>query len=126
MELRINKDQVSHIKIYDFTNKKCYKIRGSKPYEYFSDREIKWLFGLIPIKTLKAGWYCEESYYSSKKVENNRKLKGIIGGELLWRPKICIYKGECLLKTKYFESIEEAQKYCKGKFPNVNVIFRDE
>lgn len=125
MELRINKDQVSHIEIYDFTNKKCYTTRGLKPYEYFPDREIKWLFGLIPIKTLKAGWYCEGSYYSLEEVENHSKFKGIVGGSLLRKPNIDIYRGGSLLKTKYFDSLEQAQKYCKSKFPNINIIFKD-
>lgn len=47
-------------------------------------------------------------------------------GTLVEKPKIKIFTGDHIIKIKYFDSLDMAQKYCKGKFPNVNVIFRDE
>ena len=117
MELRINKDAVSHIKIYDFY-KTDYIWCDKKPIKFlgiFNDGEYRegyWRRG----EQSHWNWCMDEEYLNDYVVEE---------GVLIEKPRIKIFTGEHVIKHKYFDSLEAAQKYCKGKFPNVTVIFKD-
>ena len=123
MELRINKDTVSHIKIHDFYETK-YRFKNVYVQKHFFGifgkteyPEGYWQKGEQRSWNLDMGYFYLKDSIDHKFVDRN--------GTLYEKPEIEIFCGEKRIKRKFFESFEEAQKYCKGKFPNVTVIFKD-
>ncbi len=116
MELRINKSLVTHIKIYD-QEESGYIWCNAVP-----ERRI--FFNLI---TTDYGWGAAYWWRGRQGSFNDKlfKLKSNmidINGVVYFIPHITIFAGNEKLKTKYFETIEEARKYCTDNFPNVKQI----
>lgn len=126
-EFRINPNKVTHIKISD-------KHKGIKG--YFGDvSDYIWLDGkvskILGIKTgtYDSGFYLSGSYsndrfysvYSKEHVEKSDKL--YINGDEIWtRVQVDIYIKDFLLKTKYFESIDIAKRFCDNNLKGVNLL----
>lgn len=114
-QLKINKDQVSHIRIYD--------IKKSK-YFYKPEKTKKYLFGLFKKANLE-GYYSTsfERYFlvfTMKEVYNSVHFRNIDG--ILWyNPYIEIFAGKDMV-PKCFKTVEEAKEYVTINFPNVNVV----
>lgn len=133
-ELRINKDRVSHIEIYDTIKgiqKSGHVINNS--YELLPRKEerIKYFIPffnetlIYPEAYYKNGVYELSDYwtYSYTKEEIN-DIRGLyISGIDVWtKVFVKIYAGSHMIKSLYFDNIEEAKKYCEDNFPNVNII----
>lgn len=135
MELRINKDKVSHIKIFDvrrgvqeeYWNNKYYKLLPKT-------RKREWFFIFTWMETYEEAYYRNGEYdkddmftsgYDFYTKEEVGDLEGVFidGDELYTKPIIKIYSNDYLLKSKFFDTLDEAKSYCDNNFPNVNVIF---
>ncbi len=137
MELRINKDTVTHIEIYDVRKgiQQTGNVRNDS-YELlpYKKERIKYFIPffnktiIYPKGYYRNGIYELSEYssyhYTEKKIEN---MKGIFvfGLDVFTKPFVKIYVGNTLIKSMYFDFIDEAQSFCNKKFPNVNVIFND-
>lgn len=120
MELRINKSLVTHIKICD--QKNTGKI-------WCEEKVVKSFFKLFTVERYPAGFYFEGrqddwnyyGYYSKEDVEECVDFTHD-NTHVFRKPKAEIFAGKENLKTKYFETIEEARKYCTDNFPNVKQV----
>lgn len=115
-ELRINKDLVSHIRIYDLEKTINY---------YKAETTKKYFFGLFK-ETEHEGYYWKAGYameyyeYSIEDIQNSKTYVDIDG--ILWRnPRIEIFAGKEMIKRKHFKTVDEAKNYATHKFPNVNI-----
>lgn len=117
METRVNKDTTTHLEIFDYSE---------TDYIWCNEKPIKFLWIFNDGKFEKGYWRRgEQSNWNWMMGEDYLNHYVDREGILFERPLIKIYAGEYLIQRKYFDTIEDAQRYCKGKFPNVNIIFKD-
>lgn len=114
-ELRINPENVSHIKIYDL------EATGYKWCDAIPLKRV--LFNSITVQDPyeEGYWYNGHQGFFSDKIEPKSHMR-TIEGELYLDPCISIFAGETKIKTKFFKTIEEYKEYCDVNFKNVNVI----
>lgn len=120
-ELRINKDKVTHIRIYNIKGLKYYWKEEYKEY-YF--------FGLIYNTTYPAGYWrygSRRQYYGTNigHKSNLGKNEVDIKGELCRKPMIEIFF-ENDSEIIYFDNLLEAKHYCTTNFPNINFKIENE
>ena len=115
-QLRINPQTVTHIKIDDL-EATGFIWRDETPVK-------KVFFNLI---TVDYGW--EGSYWYqgnpgsyTDKIDTLKSYMRDIGGEIYFLPSVSVFCGEKKMKTKHFETVEEAKEYATNNFPNVNII----
>lgn len=122
MEIRINPNQVSHIKIYD----KCKGVRYQyQTIDYVWMEEDSFLFlWFYKILNYPAGFYrnCKRRYIS-----NGMPLEledwHFVRDNCIWsRPKVEIFSAEKRIKDRYFKTIEQAKEWVTENFSNCNVI----
>lgn len=117
METRINPQQVSHIQIYDAH--KGYRWLNCNLEYTFRPKYKHWFWENQP-----QGYYRKgkpQSTWTSRFEELPEGCYDLLG-ELYSYAKIEIFAGEKRIKTEYFESIEQAKKYCNKNFKEVSVI----
>lgn len=114
-ELRINPENVSHIKIYDL------EATGYIWCDAIKKKTV--LFGWITtVEPYEEGYYFNGAQgWLSDKIEPKSHMR-TIEGELYLDPCISIFAGETKIKTKFFKTVEECKEYCDLNFPNVNVV----
>ena len=112
METRINPNQVSHITISD----------AHKGYSY-SNRNVEFKFvpkkKFLFFKINDEGWYAEDGYNMFKELP---PICYSLLGELYTYPLVSVFCGEKKLKTKIFETIEQAKEWTTDNFSNCNII----
>lgn len=119
MEIRINPEQITHIKIY---NSIC------ENYVWCDKKSGKSLFwGLISDSDYEEGYYPQgiqtwRTQYLMLTKEDVNKEYYDIDGVLYRTPRIEIFAGKEIIKRKYFKTVEEAKEYCDKTFPNINVV----
>lgn len=122
-ELRLNKEQVSHIKITDKHKGIESFWNGYLEYDY---RPTSYFYFLWVFKSVhaKAGYYRKGYKQNSwtSYIEEIPESCFDLNGELWSRCKIEIFSGETKIKTIYFKDINTAKKYCDKNFNNVNII----
>lgn len=137
MEIRINKDQVTHIKIYDSV-KGAYlsSISGEGNTITFSllpEKKIsRWAKFWTGLDKLEEGYYRDGKYkfperfkttfISKDKVGRNKRYKNV-DGELWENIEVEIYNSKTMMKRLWFSSMEEAKGFCSSNLPNVDLIF---
>lgn len=114
VELRINKDLVTHIKIHDW-KKSHYYFKPALTTTYF--------FGLYK-ETEREGYYLKGDRFEwfEFTVDEVKKAIDVVDkNEVLWyKPKIEIFTQKEKIKTFYFNTVEQAKDFCNTNFPNVN------
>ena len=128
MEIRVNKEQISHIEIYDtHIGVKSY-WNNYIPYIWMEADYFKflWLFK-TPFKNYKEGFYRDSK---RKRISNDTPCevddeRELVVGDYIWtKPHIQIFCGKYKIKSIYFEDLKSAKTYCDKKFSNVNVTLK--
>jgi hypothetical protein len=116
-ELRINKDLVTHIKIYDLEYSGYYYLPEIKVKTWWGGTKVKQEEGIY--KKYRDWWI--ERKYSVEYFEKEYKFVRI--KDKYYEPiHIMIFAGETKLKYKRFNSLQEAKEYCDREFPNIKTI----
>ena len=125
MELRINPNNVSHIKVFEALKGRMSIWNGQIEYTW---REVEytkvlWIFKTKSVE-YKEGYYrtCKRSWLVNDEPIEIKETEFILGDSLWTHPRIEIFAGKELIKTKYFKTFEEAKRYTTKYYPNVNVI----
>ena len=117
--LKINRDLVTHIKI--FNEKKDFYVWLHKKNLFFGTlciyREGFYREGIYREGIYRDFWGHHtledlEELYCNNLVFKNKSVS--------LKPHIEIYCQKTLLKILYFDSLEEAKKYCNNYFPKIN------
>ena len=114
-ELRINKDLVTHIQIFD---------KQYSGYYYLPEIKVKTWWGGIKVKQEEGvyikyrDWWVERQC-SVEYFEKEYKFERI-GDKYYESVYILIYAGETRLHLERFDRLEEAKEYCETFFPNVS------
>lgn len=115
-QLRINKDLVTHIKIYD--SKIVENYRGEK-YKHLKAHMFKFLW-FIPAQYYEEGYY-RNGVYDTWYCNDGKDIRYKDVDGFLWiNVRVEIFAQKELITTEYFNSLEEAKEYCNTNFPNVN------
>lgn len=127
MELRINKDKVSHIRVYD-------EIRGiwGDPFiKLPATKKFWWFFIFFGWEKYKEAYYKNGSYSSNgilinSLTENQLEEYDLFSkdNEIYQKPKVEIFSGNHKIKLIIFDTYKEARSYCSEMFSNVNVIIK--
>lgn len=114
-ELRINPENVSHIKIYDLE---------ATGYKWCDAIPLKRVFfnSITVCEPYEEGYWLDgHQGFFSDKIEPKSHMR-TIDGELWFDPHISVFCGETKIKTKFFKTVELAKEYCDKNFKGVNVI----
>lgn len=116
-QTRINPDLVSHIKICDKTQ---------TDYVYKSKKVHKYLFGLYK-EVEPAGYYTINLFCNEVLIFTIDEVKESvdvfdIDGVLYYKPCVEVFSGGKKIKTRYFNTLEEAKEYCDINFPNIKTV----
>jgi len=135
MELRINKDQISHIRIYDeIQGATLTNMFGSSvhPFIYMPEKKLSWwITAYSGLKKLEAGYYKEgnqtlpdrykRTFFSEEEI-NNSSVYFVRDNEIWEKVEAEIYASGKIIKSLRFDSLKEAKDFCTEHFPNVNII----
>lgn len=119
-QLKINKDKITHIELYDFED------LGYEWVNYVY--KPNWLERLLGSKKENHSGYYRNGVYSYARFKYGLHYEEVKQGEidkrgkLYEKPKAIIFIEKYVLRVRYFESYKEALDFCKKEFPNVNYI----
>lgn len=126
--LLINKDIVSHIRVFNNTKGRLCKWRGTLEYVWMDTDYFKflWLFK-TPILNYPAGFYrnSKRRWVVNDAPTELRDGEYVFNNAIWTKPRIEIYAGDHLIKTMYFENRHDALEFCGEKFSNVNIHIND-
>lgn len=119
MELLINKERVTHIKMYEYVN---------YGYTWVPAKTEKYFFGLCKEEYLE-GYYRNGKYSSFypriTKEELQRKYEYLVDwgdGRLMERPHIEIFHGDTLIYSKHFNSYFNVKNFVNDHFNDSKFI----
>ena len=119
-QLRINPEQVSHVRVYDQTRELNNGWNTSK-YKFLPSTYKEYFFGLI-ISGHKEGYYRNGIYDDSWRAPKLLEGHIDVDGWMEEKPHIEIFAGKELMKRMYFDSLEGGLKWLKENLPNVSLV----
>ena len=123
-EIRINPEQVSHVRVFDQIKGVQGNLGNILQYKFLPSTYRKYLFGLII-------WGDKEAYYKNGVYDSwfmiDKLLEGYVdvNGWMEEKPHIEVFAGKELIKRMYFNSLEDAKKWLKENLPKVNLIIKE-
>lgn len=121
----INKQQISHIKVYDGKPKVWFKYGGWVTMKFIPYRKHKWW---------EEGEETKEGYYQGGRkssfgqfitAEQIKKEKGlkIVGDLVHTLPHIEIFSSDCLVHTEYFTTFAELEKHLENNYKDFDLRY---
>lgn len=121
-ELKINPQQVTYLKIYG-AHKGVKFSWGYEDYTYKPASYFKclWLFK-TPFKKYNSGYYrYGRTIFIEHMFPELEEGQYTLLNEVYTKAHVEIFAGKEIIKTIYFDGLEEARKWCETNLPNVNL-----